>query len=163
VYHTLGLAEQNIKAKHVTADALKSAEPVLEQCKEHASTLKEIFERSIPTKNDSKADRLRKAVGITRKGSTVKEHMEEIVKNMDLLAQHQVFVDADVLSDIKAALEELSNMPDDDEGPQFVSSGSGPIAANLGNGTINAYTNSGSGAQYNAGTMNFAERGTKTG
>jgi len=161
VCHTLGLAERNIRAKNVGEEALQSAMPVLERCKESAASLKDIFNKTIPTKDASKAERYKKAVGIKMKSNKVKEYMEEVIKDMELLAQHQVFQDAEALKDIKEAIEQLSNMPDEEERPQFVSSGAGAINANTGGGTMTNYNNSGSGGMYNAGTISFVrDKGT---
>jgi hypothetical protein len=161
VYNALSLAEQNINAKNVTRDTLLSAKPVLERCKENASSVKDIFDKTIPAKNASRADRLSKAVGIKMKSSKVKEHMEEICKSIELLAQHQVFQDADALKDIKEAIEQLNNVPDEEEQPHFVHSGAGAMNVNTGGGTLKSYNNSGAGSQYNAESQVF-HQGTKS-
>jgi hypothetical protein len=116
VLNALSLAEQNIKAQNVGAEALQSVTPVLEQCKERAANVKEIFDKALPAKDASRAERLRKVVGLKTKSSKVKEYMEEIVTNMELLAQNQ---DAEALKDIKDAIEALSTIPDEEERPQF--------------------------------------------
>jgi len=151
VYNALGLAEQNLKASKVTQEAVCSAKPVLEQCKKSAASVKDIFEKSIPAKDASRAERLRKAVGLKNKSNKAKEHIEEIFKSMDLLAQNQVFQDAEALEEIKVAIEQLTNISDEEEEqPQFVHSGAGAINANTGGGTQKNYSNSGPGSQYNA-------------
>ena len=155
VLHALSLAEQNIKTKTVSQDALQSAMPVLERCKESAASVKEIFDQTIPHKDASRTERYKKAVGIKLKSKQVKEYMEEVVKNMELLAQNQVFQDAEALKDIKEAIDQLSNMPDEEEAPRFVHSGSGAINANTGSGTMTNYNSSGSGKMYNAQTKSF--------
>ncbi|KIX03237.1 uncharacterized protein Z518_06789 [Rhinocladiella mackenziei CBS 650.93] len=161
VYHTLSLAEQNIKAKAVSEAALQSAMPVLERCKESAASVKDIFDKTIPAKDASRAECLRKAVGIKMKSNKVKEYMEEVVKNMELLAQNQVFQDAEALKDIKEAIEQLSNVSDEEEQPQFVHSGAGAINANTGGGVQENYNNSGPGSQYNAENQFFGrDQGT---
>jgi hypothetical protein len=104
VYHALSLAERNINAESVSEEALQSAKPILERCKESAASVKDIFDKTIPVKDASRAERLTKAVGIKMKSNKVKEYMEEVVKNMELLAQNQVFQDAETLKDINKLL-----------------------------------------------------------
>jgi len=147
VNYALSLAEQNINAKNVSKEALQSAMPVLERCKESAASVKDIFDKTIPAKDATRTERLKKAVGLKVRSNKVKEYMEEIVKNMELLAQNQVFQDAETLNDIKEAIEQLSNMPDEEERSQFVSSG-GPINANTGGGTQKNFNFSGHGSQH---------------
>jgi hypothetical protein len=159
VLHALSLAEQNIKAKNVGQDALQSAMPVLERCKESATSVKDIFDKTIPKKDASRTERYKKAVGIKLKSNKVKGHMEEIAKNIMLLAQNQVFQDASVLKDIEEAIEQLSTVTDEEDRPHFVHSGAGSINAHTGTGTMQNYNNSGSGSQYNAENQNFGHQG----
>ena len=157
VHNALNLAEQNINLKNVTEDALLSAQPVLERCKECAASVKDIFDKTIPTKDTSRTERLKKAVGIKIKSNRVKEHMEEIFKSMELLAQNQVFQDAEALNDIKEAIEQLSNVSDEEEQAHFVHSGTGAQYNQTGRGTRNIV----SGNQYTAGTQYFGrDQGT---
>ena len=161
VYNALGLAEQNINAKNVSDEALRNAKPVLEQCEKSAASVKDIFDKTIPTKGASRAERLKKAVGIKMKSNKVKEYMEEIFKNLELLAQNQVFQDAEALKEIKEAIEHLSNVPDEEEQPQFVHTGAGAINANTGGGTLKSYNHSGSGNMYTAEQQFFGrDQGT---
>lgn len=161
VYHALSLAEQNIRAQKVNEQALRSAKPVLEACKDSATRVKDIFDKTIPAPNASRADRLKKAVGLRLKSNKVKEDMERVVKNMALLAQHQVFQDAAALEDIKAAVEQLGSLPDQEDQPQFMHSGAGAINANTGSGQQYNYSTSGSGHQYNAAQQYFGrDQGT---
>ncbi|KAL2050453.1 hypothetical protein ABVK25_009287 [Lepraria finkii] len=150
VHNALSLAKQNINAKSVTEEALRSAKPVLQQCEKSAASVKHIFDKTIPAKDAPRVERIRKAVGLKMKSNKAKEYMEEIFKSMELLAQNQVFQDAEALEDIKAAIEQLTNVTDEEEQPQFVHSGAGAINANTGGGTQENYSNSGPGIQYNA-------------
>ena len=150
VHNALSLAKQNINAKSVTEEALRSAKPVLQQCEKSAASVKNIFDKTIPAKDAPRVERIRKAVGLKMKSNKAKEYMEEIFKSMELLAQNQVFQDAEALEDIKAAIEQLTNVTDEEEQPQFVHSGAGAINANTGGGTQENYSNSGPGIQYNA-------------
>ena len=155
VYHVLTLAKQNIDAKNITEETLQNIKPVLEHCERSAAGVKDIFEKHIAPKDASKAERFKKAMGIKIKGSKVKEYMEEIFKSMELLAQNQVFQDAETLEDIKGAIEQLTNVSDNEEQPQFVYSGAGSMNANTGGGTQENYSNSGPGTQYNAQNQYF--------
>lgn len=145
VLHALGLAEQNIKGKAVSPDALQSAKPILERCKESAAEVKDIFDKTIPSKDAPRTERYKKAVGIKLKSKKVKESMEEVVKNMELLAQYQVFQDAETLKDIQDAVEQLSHLPDDEPPSQFAHSGAGPLNVHQGTGNLESYSHSGSG------------------
>ena len=151
VHNALSLAEHNINGQNVTENALQSAKPVLERCKENAARVKDIFDNTIPTKNAPRAERLKKAVGIKLKSNKVKEHMEEIFKSMELLAQNQVFQDTEALNDIKEAIKQLNNIPDEEEQGRFVHSGTGAQYNQTGPGTQNIV----SGNQYHAETQNF--------
>ena len=151
VYNALGLAEKNFKANNVTPEAVRNAKPVLEQCKKSATSLKDILDTSIPVKDASRVERLKKVVGLKRKSNKAKEYMEVVCKSMELLAQNQVFQDAEALEDIKAAIEQLTNASDEEEEqPQFIHSGAGAINANTGEGTQKNYNSSGPGSMYNA-------------
>lgn len=162
VYHTLGLAEQNISARNVTEEALLSARPVLDRCKESASNLKDIFAKNIPAKDAPKAERLKKAMGLKMKSNKVKENIEEVLKSMELLAQNQIFQDAEALKDIKEAIEHLSNLTDEEKQPQFVSHGPGAIMGNISGGNVKTLSNTGSGTLYSAETQHFGDQGTKS-
>jgi len=150
-----GLAEQNIKANTVRQDGLKGAMTILERCKESALGVKDIFDKTIPPKDASKTERYKKAVGIKLKSNKVKEYMEEVVKSMELLAQNQVFQDAEVLKDIQEAIEQWSHIPNEEQPPQFVHSGGGPLVAHTGTGNVESYSHSGSGHIYTAKRQTF--------
>ncbi|CAK7216103.1 hypothetical protein SEUCBS140593_002757 [Sporothrix eucalyptigena] len=154
---TLHLAETNINAHSVSKEALQRALPLLEQCKESASNVKVIFDETLPNKDASKLERFKNALTIKRKSGVVRDHMETIVKNLELLAQHQIFQDAETLQEISEAIQNLENASDEQESPQFVHSGSGAINANTGHGTMTNYNSSGSGSMYNAQTQNFGK------
>jgi len=155
VYHALSLAERNINAKSVSEEALLSAKPVLERCKESAASVKDIFDKTIPAKDASRAERLTKAVGIKMKSNKVKEYMEAVVKNLELLAQNQVFQDAETLKDIKQAIEQLSNISDEEEQSRYTVVG-GQMNVLTGPGTQENQSMIGdNNNQYNAKTQHF--------
>jgi hypothetical protein len=73
----------------------------------------------------------------------------------------QLVQDAEALKDIKESIEQLSNMPKEEERPQFISSGAGAINANTGRGIQKNYNSSGTGSQYNAEKQFFGrDQGT---
>lgn len=155
VCHTLTLAEQNIRAQKVDGRAMQNAMPVLERCQETAARVKEIFDKTIPGPDASRAERLKKAVGLKMKSKKVVEDMQELVKSIELLAQHQMFQDTAVLQEIQEAIEQLGNLPDEEDTSQFVHFGAGALNANLGSGRQQNNTNSGSGIQYIGETQHF--------
>ena len=155
VYNTLTLAKQNSNAINVTEETLQNIKPVLEQYERSAAGVKNIFEKNIAPRDTSRAERLRKAVGLKTKSSKVKGYIEEIFNIMELLAQNQVFRDAEILQDIKGAIKQLTNTSDNEEQPQFIHFSAGSINANTGGGTQENYSNSGSGTQYNAQNQYF--------
>ena len=157
VHNALSLAKQNINTQNVTEGALESIKPVLEKCEKSASSIKDIFEKIIPARDASRAERLKKAVEVNIKSSKVKEYMEEIFKSLQLLAQNQVLPNTETLEEIKAAIEQLTNTnkSDREEQSQFAHSGTGPLNANTGGGVQEIYSNSGPGTQYNAQNQYF--------
>ena len=155
VYNALTLAKENIDAKNITGKTLQNIKPVLDQCERSAAGVKNIFEKTIPTRDASRAERLTKAVGLKIKSSKVQKYMEAIFKSMELLAQNQVFQDAETLEDIKTAIEQWDDISNKEEQSQFTHSGAGPMIANTGGGTQENYSNSGPGFQYNAQNQYF--------
>lgn len=102
VLNALSLAEQNIREGKVNDEALQSVKSILEQCKDSAANVKDIFENAIPAKDASKSGQLTDL-------NKVRGCMEDIVKNMDILAQHRIFQDAEILRDIQEAVENLGS------------------------------------------------------
>jgi excinuclease UvrABC nuclease subunit len=134
---------------------MQSAMLILRRCKECAEALKDIFEKTIPSKDASRSERYKKAVGIKLKSNKVKEYMEEVIKSMELLAQNQVFQDAEALKDLQDAIEQLDNVPDTDPKPQYVQYGDGPLIAHSGTGNVESHSHSGSGHIYTAKSQTF--------
>lgn len=151
----LQLADQNIQSRQVDQQTLQSAQPILQRCEERITEVKTIFARTIPASDASRAERMKKAVGLRTKSNKVKELMEEVMQDTELLAKDRLFSDALVLQDIQSAIEQLGNLPEEEDRLQFTHSGTGSINANTGAGTQHNYSNSGSGSQYNANTQNF--------
>lgn len=163
IHHALNLADANIRAQNIGENDLERARPILERCKENAARVKDIFDKTIPAPNASSAERLKKAMSIIAKAKKVKDEIEDTVKGLELLAQYQIFQDADALQNIQKAVEQLSNLPDEENQPQFASYDDSVIYANTGSGEQHTYNNTSAGQQYNAKSMVFGQsQGTKT-
>lgn len=155
VHHVLGLAEQSIKSRSVSKGALDDAKPVLERCKENATALHEMFSKSLPAKDLPRTEQMSRAMTLKTKNGEVKRRMEDIIKDMEVLAQYQIFTDAQVLKDIEEAIDHLNRVSNEEDQPQFQHSGTGPMNVNTGQGVLHANTLSGSGTQYNATNQYF--------
>lgn len=166
MHRALSLAEQNIKADNVSEQTLQSVMPVLERCKKSAANLNDIFDKSIPTKGASSAERWRKATNLTMKKREVNEYLIAVASNMELLVQYQIFQDTEALKDIREAIEQLSNVSEEVQ-PRFEHSGAGAINAITGGSNQRIWNHSGSGGQYNAekvGKQFFGrDQGTRSG
>ena len=114
MYHALNLAKFNINGNNVTEETLQNIKPVLKQCERSAAGVKDIFEKNIAPKDASRAERLRKAVGIKIKGSKVKEYIEEIFKSIELLAKLSLLRYENIRG-YKGAIEQLINLSDNEE------------------------------------------------
>jgi hypothetical protein len=161
VLHTLRLVEQSIKVDTVSEEALKTTKPVLERCIENATSLKATFDKAIPAKDASRADRYKKAVEMKWKGSEVKKSMELVMEDLGLLAQHQIFQDASALEDIKTAIDELAQVSDEEESARSIHHGSGNINSHSGSGNLEDHryeVSGGSGSLYKAGSMSFGKQ-----
>ena len=147
VLHALGLAEENVQ--NLEEGALKEAKPILERCKSNADIIQDIFDKNLPSKDDSRTERYRKSAALKLKSGQVQERMKEVLADLDLLATHQVFQDAQVIADIKAVIEELK-AEDDSTKTENTHHGSGNINYNTGSGVQKntTLTNTGSGKQY---------------
>lgn len=161
VLHTLRLVEQSIKTDTISEEALKSAKPVLERCKENASSLKAAFDKALPASDASRVDRYKKAAEMKWKSGEVKKSMELVMGDLDLLAQHQIFRDAGALEDIKAAIDQLAQVGDEEESARSVHHGSGNINNYSGSGNQENHRyeiSGGSGSFYKADSMSFGKQ-----
>ena len=161
VHDALEQIKHNITMRSTTKEALNNITPILTQCERNASGVKDIFDKVIPAKDASRKERLKKAMGVSTKASQVKEYMEEILKSLQILAQNQVFHDAQTLEDINGAIEEL-NAPSGDEQPRFAHSGTGPLNVHTGGGVQTNHSNTGSGNQYVGQNQYFGQDQGKT-
>lgn len=161
VIHILNLAGERIESKPVDEEGRKSAVPILERCRENAKGIRDLFDRCIPPKDASKAERLKKAVGIKSKSNSAKEKTDAVLADLGLLAQQTLLEDHDAISDIKDAVEQLARVEDDNDRSQFAHYGSGDQFGNSGSGTQKNYINKGKDAEMNnAETINNYKGGT---
>ncbi|KEF59234.1 uncharacterized protein A1O9_04078 [Exophiala aquamarina CBS 119918] len=110
VLEVLSHAEQNIRQGHVTSEALQSLNSILEECKDSVVNVKDIFESTMSSKGASGPEQL-------TNGNRLRGYVEDIVKNMELLAQIHVLEDPETLRDIQEAVEQLGSAaqrPDED-------------------------------------------------
>ena len=108
VFHTLELVGRRIQENRVGAEAVRSAKPVLERCKQNATKVKDAFDKALPSKDASRTERYKKAAEMRWRSSEVKENMKLVMEGLDLLAQHQIFQDADAMGNIKTAIDDLA-------------------------------------------------------
>lgn len=156
VNHTLDLAEQQIRRNTVSNDSLKAALPLLERCKESVKNVKELFDKSLAPEGASRKDRMAKAVGIKLRSSKIQHHVSQIMNDLQILAQHQVFKDSETLEDIAAAIDELSKA-DDDDVPSYSHSGTGDMFIS-GGGSQHKYGES--SKVYHGQTQHFHQGST---
>lgn len=157
----LQLADENVQSHQTDKELLHAVRPILQRCEKRVIDVRSMFEKIIPAADASRADRMKKAVGLRTKINKAKESMEEIMKDTELLANHQYFCDALVLQDIQNAVEQLSNLPKDEGRLQLTHSGAGSIHTNHGAGVQHNYTNTASGNLYSANSQTFGrDRGT---
>lgn len=161
VIHVLNLAGQRIQSDQVDEPGRQSAVPILERCKVNAEQIKDLFDKCLPSKDASKAERFKKAVNIRAKSSSVKEKMDDVLQDLDLLSKHTLLEDHEAISDIKNAVEQLARVDDENDRPHFAHSGSGDQFGNSGSGTQKNHVNNGKDAElYNADTININKEGT---
>jgi hypothetical protein len=163
IHHTLSLAETNIQAKGISEDALRSAKPILEQCKKDVEGFQAISKKCLPANDATRTERMQKAMQMKMKASTLKDYMASLVTNLALLADCQIFQDTATLQDIKAAVDQLNTADDELNSVQVTHHGSGSVNALTGPGHQENNNNSGSGNFYKGEHQYFGSTsGTKT-
>jgi hypothetical protein len=130
----------------VTEDNSKSARPLLEQCKQAFSELREIFRKACPAEGDDRTKRIWKGAKTVFFGrdSQVQKLLVVVQDNLRLLEQKEVFRIGDKLEELQQVTEALAQ---DDDG-RITHTGPGNILANRGGSHTN-YLMSGSGRQIN--------------
>jgi hypothetical protein len=135
-----------LRAGTISEDSNSAIEQSLRSCKESADYVRQTFREYLPTKDDHRKTRISKAYTLRRRSKKIQEHVRHIMRGIETLAQHQVLHDAQILEDIKAAIEELE-LSDNDEGKSQITE-SGDINNLSGNATLRKNVNSSSGKQY---------------
>jgi hypothetical protein len=110
-HNALGLAEPNINPQNVTETALQSVKPVLIRYKENAARVKDIFDKTMPTTDATRADRLKKAVGIKFRSNKGQRVHGRDIREHGASRPESGFQDAEALNDIKDVIEQLNNIP----------------------------------------------------
>jgi N-terminal domain on NACHT_NTPase and P-loop NTPases len=136
--------------------------PVIRSCEVKSSRLKVLFEKVIPKDGASRKEHYEKALRTVGKGSKVETLMEQILKELHLLANHQTFAVAAKLAELAAAIEELSKTPP--SAPDFprksdkytsINNGPGPQNNQNAPGDPKNYNLTGSGKMFNAQSQTF--------
>lgn len=155
VLHTLGLIQSSVREERLSAEAVEAVKPMLERCEQNADLLKQTFDKVLPSKDAPRMERYKKAVQAKAKSEEMRAIMGSIMQDLALLQQHQAFQDAEIMEDIKIAIEELNRSQGDDRDSHFTHLGSGHVYGHTGSGSQenHTYTNSGSGDFYASKSM----------
>jgi hypothetical protein len=138
-------ATSDITSKRELEKSSDATKTIMEDCRNKAKSLEEIFEKVLPGDDAGRAERYLKAARSLKPGRT--EKVEDLMKG--ILKQLQMLQSAvDRLSELGPSL------PDDGK---FVHTGSGALYAHTGSGVQNNYNQSGGerNKQYIGHTMNF--------
>ncbi len=153
VVNILGTAQLAVRDKDEAS--CKGVKPVIEACEKKAQTLKELFDKVLPTDGAGTVERYWKAVKALGKGNEVEQLMKGMLVEVQLLASEHGMktVTKDQQSQIAHAITEMSAVPS--SVPDTVFKDTGFSAINSGPGTqYNAqgeYIAQGGGKQYNSG------------
>lgn len=128
-------AHDNLEEGKVAEDASKSAQPIIKQCEQALSDLREIFRKACPKDGDNRGKRIWKGAKTVFFGreSKVQKLLEAVQDNLQLLEQKEIYVIGDKLDELRELTESLG---DDDSG-KYAHSGNGNIIANEGGTSTN--------------------------
>jgi F0F1-type ATP synthase delta subunit len=137
---------QSAKQRTQTLDesAMEALKPILKSCKVKAEDLEKLFQEVIRKDDDKWYDRYKKIVGILGKGGRVEGLMEEILKDIQVLACERLTGTATdtQMKELEEAIKEMNDMPSSlpDEAGSFIQthSGSGDNIGHTG-GTMNIH------------------------
>ena len=154
---SLEQVQSSLRSERCREEALEAATLVLAQCEGDAQSLKDIFDKTLPSKGDGKLELWKKISRMRLQRGNVKRLMQELLRSFDVLAKHQLLHDTTMIEDIQAGLQHLAEISDSDDDREG--------NTHLGTGHIYSYKGSGnqnnvSGDQYNASSQSF---GWKTG
>jgi hypothetical protein len=139
-------ARESCDEGRVTEDNSKSARPLLKQCEQALSELRDIFRKACPAEGDDRTKRIWKGAKTVFFGrdSQVQKLLVVVQDNLRLLEQKEIFRIGDKLKELQQITEALAQ---DDDG-RITHTGSGNVLANRG-GTHTNYMMSGSGRMIN--------------
>jgi hypothetical protein len=137
---------QSTKQRTQTLDesAMEALKPILKSCKVKAEDLEKLFQEVVRKDDDKWYDRYKKIVGILGKGGRVEGLMEEILKDIQVLACERLTGTATdtQTKELEEAIKEMNDMPSSlpDEVGSFIQthSGSGDNIGHTG-GTMNIH------------------------
>jgi hypothetical protein len=155
-------ATSDITSKRELEKSSDATKTIMEDCRNKAKSLEEIFEKVLPGDDAGRAERYLKAARSLKPGRTekVEDLMKGILKQLQMLQTSRFFKSEleKRAGDIQSAVDRLSelrpSLPDDGK---FVHTGSGALYAHTGSGVQNNYNQSGGerNKQYIGHTMNF--------
>ncbi|WPH00629.1 Hypothetical protein R9X50_00345900 [Acrodontium crateriforme] len=156
--------ETDVIRKRELEKSAEAVRPVVEQCKQSAKELQEIFGKVFTGDGANWFERYRKAASaVFGKKGRVEDLMSDMLDSLQLLQAKQIFRDAvsQHSSELVEAIQELSevasSLPEEDG--RYKHSGSGPMNVNASTGTQNNYNQSGRNNTQNFGgqTQHFAK------
>jgi hypothetical protein len=172
ILHNCHTAQQQVDQKYqATSDtssrrelekSSEAAKTIMEDCRNKANALEEIFQNVLPGDDAGRTERYLKAARSLKPGRTerVEDLMTGIFKQLQILQTSRFFKGEleKRAGDIQSAVDRLSELGPSlpDEG-KFVHTGSGALYAHTGSGVQNNYNQSGGerNKQYIGHTMNF--------
>jgi hypothetical protein len=142
----LSSARESCKEGRISEDDSKSAQPVLRQCEQALTGLRDIFQKACPQTADNRGKRIWKGARAVFFGrdSQVQKLLSSVQDNLRLLEQREIFFIGDKLDELQRLTEELGH----DETSKYTHIGEGHIVANEGGNPAN-FIMSGSGRQIN--------------
>ena len=147
-----GNLQTALRAGTISDETRAAVEQVLHDCEESAGFVKQTLEDCLPAAGDERTQKYKKAYNLSRKSGKIEERIQRMFQGIETLVQHQLLVDADILEDIRQAVEALS-VVDKDDGVSQVMHGNGDNIQQTGSGIIRKYHNSGVAPMYNAENM----------
>jgi len=123
-------AHESCEEGAITEDASKSAQPVLKQCEDALSELRDIFRKACPKDGENRTKRIWRGTKTAFFGrdSQVQKLLVTIQDNLRLLEQKEIYVIGDKLDALQQTTEALG----DDNDSNYTHTGSGSIFVNKG-------------------------------
>lgn len=103
VARTLMLIEDGLKSK--SDEEVRTIQPIVKRCKEKASLIKGVFDKTLPSRDTTRMERYKKAFEAKSRSAEIKRSMEAIMQDLALLQHYRAFQDTETLEEIKVAVE----------------------------------------------------------